>query len=191
MNQLASTGGLELSYVSTAATFTTGASSQNRFSINANLSVSRALHVFAVEVPASALVGDQDSFNCGLGNELDTWQFRVGSLYMPNAPVQGLKDSLIQTLHSFDKLRNCHQSSNCAVDFDSFEGKISPSSGERNNAAVGATLERSSTLNLSGVPISQSRALVLDISYSTAGTYNMAIRQLPESMHGIPTESGC
>jgi hypothetical protein len=162
MNQLASQGGLELAYVSTAANFATGASSQDRFSINANLSVSRSLHVFAVEVPTSNLVGTLDSFNCGVGSTIGTFQFRVGSQYSPQAPVQGVRDALIQTLHSFDKLRNCHLSSTCDVSLDNFLGQTT-----RHSAAVGATLERSSVVNNSGVPINQSRALVLDIQYTT------------------------
>jgi hypothetical protein len=168
MNQLAATGGLELSYVASASTFTSGASSQDRFSINANLSVSRALHAFAVEVPTSHLTATEDSFNTGVGSELNTWQFRVGSQYFPTAPVTGMKDSLISTLYSWDKIRNCNASSSTAVDYASFMGYATPTTSQRNCAAVGTTLERSSVLNLSGIPINQSRALVLDINYSTA-----------------------
>jgi hypothetical protein len=160
MNQLASQGGLELSYVSTSGTFT--AATQSRFSINANLSVSRALHTFAISTLTSDLVGTGDSFKCVLGDSIDNYQYRVGSLYMPQAPVQGKRDSLIQTLHSFDKLRNCHQSSTCAVTYDSYDGSV----GDVQTSAVGATLERSSVLNLSGIPINQSRALVLDIAFT-------------------------
>ena len=166
MNQLAASGGLELSYVATAATFTTGGDSVNRFSINANLSVSRALHVIAVEVPAIFLTAGSDSFQCGQGNRLASWQYRVGSLYFPQAPVEGTRDSYIQTLHSFDKLRNCHQGASTDVSLINFEGYGSPTIAQRNNAMVGMTLERSSVLSLSGVPINQSRALVLDISYA-------------------------
>lgn len=164
MNQLASQGGLELSYVSTSGTFT--AATQSRFSINANLSVSRALHTFAISTLTTDLVPTNDSFKCVPGDSIDNYQYRVGSLYMPQAPVQGKRDSLIQTLHSFDKLRNCHQASTCAVTYESYDG----STGVVQTSAVGATLERSSVLNLSGIPINQSRALVLDIAFTGAAS---------------------
>jgi hypothetical protein len=168
MNQLAASSGLELSYEASAATFTSASTGQNRFSINANLSVSRALQVFAVSIPNINLVSTADSLNNDQGTTLDSWQFRVVSSYYPTAQVQGLRDSLVATLHSFDKLRNCNASSSTAVDYTSFEGYPSPTVSQRNCAAVGTDLQRSTILNTSGIPVNQSRALVLDFTFTDA-----------------------
>jgi hypothetical protein len=131
MNQLAASSGLELSYEASAATFTSARTGQNRFSINANLSVSRALQAFAVSIPNSNLVSTADSFNNDQGTTLDSWQIRVGSSYYPTAQVLCLRDSLIATLHSFDKIRTCSASASSAVDYASFVGCVSRDLGSK------------------------------------------------------------
>lgn len=163
LNSLASQGGLELAYETTASTFTTGSAGQDRFSINANLAVSRALMAYAVAIPNANLAYTSDSFECGLGADITAYQYRIGSSYLPNAPVQGSTDALIQGLHAWDKMRTCHTSSTCGVTYDKWVG-----GSDGNFAAVAATLERSSTIALSGVPVSQSRSLVLDVQYASA-----------------------
>lgn len=167
LSSISASGGLELSFVGTNYAFaSSNGAAQTRFSVNSNSAVSRALSLIATSIPASSQVQEEDSFNAEQATVLDSYQIRVGSLYFPQQPVSTPRDAYQTVMHAFDKLSSCHALTD--VTWAEFEGEATPIVGDSNHFLLAATLERSSILSLSGIPVNQSRACVLDVSYNVA-----------------------
>ena len=143
LSSISATGGLELSFIGTNYAFASSVgATQTRFSINANSAVSRALNVIAVSIPTASQAQKFDSFAAESSDVLSNYQIRVGSLYFPQQPVSTARDAYQNIMHTFDKLSSCHALT--AVAWDDFK---------LDRFLMGATLERSSVLSLSGIPV--------------------------------------
>ena len=92
------------------------------------------------------------------------YQFQLGSLYFPNAPVRATNDNAdkhemyVNSMYVFDKLKDCQRPT--SIDYDTFKST---------HGLMGATLERSNILALAGLPVSGSRILQLRAEYTGAG----------------------
>ena len=95
------------------------------------------------------------------------WQYRLGSLYFPNQPISDAKDgveSFFVSQETYDKCKQYNFHCDNAVSLDDF---VSGGYG-----LMTASLEKDQDLNLSGLPINNSRQLNLNYELdSVVGTH--------------------
>lgn len=85
------------------------------------------------------------------------YQYNLAGLYFPNQPLTTEYEYYENALYAFGKASKCHKPS--SVDLEQFD---------KGHALMCATLERSTALGLSGLPLSGSRILRLEAIYSAA-----------------------
>lgn len=96
-----------------------------------------------------------------IGWNVSQWQYRVGSLYFPNQPIvdettPAGKESLMVAQVAYDKPRHPHSENSISVtDFQSYFGGMIVS------------IEKDAALNLSGLPINNSRTLELQATLAS------------------------
>lgn len=164
LNQMASTSGLEVVY----STFFDTQSSRATSTLNleSRKAVSRALGaVFKERAPKAATgAANVDAF---AATTIDSntgptdVQFRLGSLYFPNSALRQTSP-LLNTAETYQMamrfLSNKKQSPHGGC-------SVSPADFVATENVLAVDLERSSTLQLSGVPISNSRCLALNAAF--------------------------
>jgi hypothetical protein len=160
LNEQTATSGLEIVY---KTYFNTQGTRQTSF-INAESrkAVSRALSCIYRERYASVgATSNTDLFTLPLEDMSPTSiQFRVGNLYFPLAPIQGAG-----ALTSFE----------LANQFSSVfpDGYIDQAAYSNISACFGTSLERDSgTLDLSGIPLSNSRTLAIQAQFADSSLKN-------------------
>lgn len=90
-------------------------------------------------------------------NEVASMFWRLGSLNFPNSRLTSKVEQYYYSLYSMGKFLHPHQSNSISyTDFIADEG------------LVAVTLERSSILSLSGLPVNNSRTLQLELDYDTS-----------------------
>jgi len=101
-----------------------------------------------------------------------SWQYRIGSLYLPREQIQtdgtinDATESYLQQLQTWQKLKNtCEESSVSLDDFKNVSGVLA------------ASFERDQELELSALPVNNSRTVELDVQFSTVTSANLT-RQL-------------
>lgn len=124
--------------------------------------VSRALScIYRERNPSVGATSNADLFSLTLGDIVPTSvQFRVGNLYFPLQPIQGAG-----ALTSFE----------LANQFSSVfpDGYIDQTSYDTLSPCFGTSLERDSgTLDLSGIPLSNSRTLAIQAQFSDSSLKN-------------------
>jgi hypothetical protein len=133
--------------------------------ISAEKAVSRASRAFA-------LTRSTEYTNDGLKDslkpedlKLSQYQFRLGAMFFPNKTLTDSVEFYHNQTFAFGGFG--HQMA--TIDYKAFEGKAGDggAAGDSESAAV-AALERSD-MTLSGLPVSGSRALTLDATYSNSG----------------------
>lgn len=162
LNLESSQSGLEYVYnrvYSYSNTFDAGTSN---FTLQVSKAVSQALHVFSVmQSNTAANSSTVDSF-LSQRFTATSYQYRLGAAYYPHVAVQSIIDTTVTrrgvepyllTLASFDKLKNAFQE--CTVTLDTFSESLS---------VLATSLERDSSLQISGLPINNSRILELIVS---------------------------
>lgn len=82
------------------------------------------------------------------------YRYKLGSVHIPDRMVQGIPQAYMMSQHTFDKIRDRANSS--AVDVGAY------SHASRAHATMTASYERSHLSKLSGVSVSNARALYLD-----------------------------
>jgi hypothetical protein len=92
--------------------------------------------------------------------DVDTWQYRLGGLYFPHQAVSGASDGLesfFMAQQVYDKPKHAHAEN--AVGLEEFK-----TSGY---GILAASLEKDQSLNLSGLPINNSRVLELQATLAS------------------------
>lgn len=165
LNLESSQSGLEWSYprvFSFQNIFPAGSTSIN---VQLQKSVSQATHVSTIlSNNTNASNGLVDSF-VSEGFKVKNWQYRLGSAYYPNQPIientvsalPGVQ-SYIMTMASYDKMRSHFNES--SITLQKF-GTV--------NGSLCASLERDTSLAISGVPINASRILEALIERDATG----------------------
>lgn len=161
-----STKGLEYTYdrvyTSTSAAATTAVNSQIR------KAVSMANSVSAVIIDSANLTDvTADSLACITWN-YDDWNFRLGGLYFPSQPLKDASDgveSLYQAMACYNKPRHPHSES--AVTLTDF------TSGGFGQAVV--CFERDQQLNLTGLPVNNSRVAEFNGTLTGATATNQLV----------------
>lgn len=151
--QEASATGLEF-YYETYDRTRHNISSATKANITVRKSVSRALSAFAktritTEVDKSTV----DSMASEV-NDVEGFFWRLGSLNFPNQKLLHKTEQYYYAQYVFNKLAKPHQGS--SVSLTDFLG---------NEGLVAVTLERSSVLMLSGLPVNNARTLQVELDY--------------------------
>ena len=169
LNETAATSGLEIPFVTYSHIQDSVSEGSNNFEIRK--AVSRALTIIT-KLSANENFAGQDAKDsmASIEHNIESIQTRVGSLYFPNNPVSGsspdrtLTETYLHTLHAFGKLK-AHSAPN-SVSLDEFKNKLT---------AFCTTLERSSSLNLTGVPVNASRVCEVRMKVGQASNTTDAI----------------
>lgn len=132
--------------------------SSDKANITVRKAVSRALSAFAkTRITTHVENKDEDSM-ASETNAVKNFFWRLGSLNFPNQPLSSKEEQYIYAQYSFGKLQHPHQNNSISLaDFKGTEG------------LVATTLERSSVLSLSGLPVNNSRTLQVEINYDAGG----------------------
>jgi hypothetical protein len=165
LNMEAAESGLEYTYprvYSTSQSFST-----SDINVQIRKAVSQAMTAVAIIRP---IANKQNSFVDSLRSapwDVSRWQYRLGSLYFPNQELKGAEDGLESFFIAnsvFDKCKNtrfyCDNSINMAEFRDRF-------------GVMAVSLERDQELNLSGLPINNSRTLELSGTLANAPAESM------------------
>ena len=170
LNEAAASSGLEVVFPTYFTTIQTRVG--NTLNMESRRACSRALSAFYTEqVPFSDFKTTQSTMSSILVDESSgprSVQFRAGSLYFPNSVIQNdnpliaAPENYQMALQNFSKY-NTALSSNAT-----FENYI------QNLFLLGTTLERSTALDLPGIPLSNSRVLALNVTFADTATANSA-----------------
>jgi len=163
LNMMAASNGLEFYFETYDRTKHNETASQ-KANITVRKAVSRALWAVA-KTRLTADVEDitKDSMSSEVNN-VQNFQFRLGSLYFPNQPLRNKEEQYYYAQYAFDKVKQCHKQN--SVSLADFKG---------NEGIVAVTLERSNVLGLSGLPINSSRTLQLDMNFDTPASRDIDI----------------
>lgn len=162
LNLESSQSGLEYVYnrvYSYANTYDAGTSN---FTLQVSKAVSQAVHVFTVLQSNNAVNSSTvDSF-LSRRFSATSYNYRLGAAYYPHIPVQSAVDNTVNrrgvepyllTLASFDKMRTPFQET--SITLDTYSESLS---------VLATSLERDSSLSISGLPINNSRILELIVA---------------------------
>ena len=139
-------------------------STSNKANITVRKAVSRALSAFAKTrdtATVDALVSDSMASET---NKVSGMFWRLGSLNFPNQRLTSQEEQYYYAQYAMGKFQHPHKSN--SVSLTDFKG---------NEGIVAVTLERSSVLSLSGLPVNNSRTLQVELDYSTPVTRDIDI----------------
>ena len=132
-------------------------SASNKANITVRKAVSRALSAFA----KTRLTADVDNLAvdsvASEPNKVNGMFWRLGSLNFPNQRLTAQEEQYYYAQYAMGKWEHPHK--NNSVSLADFKG---------NEGIVAVTLERSSVLSLSGLPVNNSRTLQIELDYSTS-----------------------
>jgi hypothetical protein len=131
--------------------------SSNKANVTVRKAVSRALSAYA-KTRLTADVSDlaKDSM-ASEENKVNGMFWRLGSLNFPNQRLTAQEEQYFYAQYAMGKWQHPHK--NNSVSLADFKG---------NEGIVAVTLERSSVLSLSGLPVNNSRTLQVELDYSTS-----------------------
>lgn len=160
LNSMAASRGLDVYFDTFDHSRTTTAATS--INMDARKAVSRAQYVVARTRLDSALDGtinDNPTISEVLSPTTSwaTYQFNLGGLYFPNAPVSTEIEMCQNALYCYGKMGYCDK-----------PGSVGSVAFMARNAIACATLERSSVLALSGLPVSSARVLSLNGTFDDA-----------------------
>jgi len=171
INEESAASGLEVGYdrIFTAQTSLAIGSTSANIQIRKAVSQCKTAHTICVN-KAGLLDVTADSF-LSVTFDAKNWQYRLGSLYFPKQAIQtrGVGDSVesyLQQIAMYNKLR---YESSTAVSLTNFT-----SGGE---GALCASFERDQSLQLSALPVNNSRVAELDVEFDPATSAGLT-RQL-------------
>jgi hypothetical protein len=153
LDAISASNGLEYWYESYhTSKYTTSAS---QFDADIAKAVSRAQMAWA-KVQQSDQINEatEDAFLSDDSSNYVSAQWRLGSLYFPMKALDSEQEMYMFTQHAFDKLRDSNTHNN--VTFSTYSS---------NGAVLGVSLEKSTVLGLSGLPMNNSRRLNLSMTF--------------------------
>lgn len=166
LNETAASSGLEVVFktvFNTVATRTT-----NSINLESRRSCSRALCAFYRETAVRDNLTSEPMGTLDVTSTqgLISGQFRAGSLYFPNSVISGstpdvcAPEAYFQTLKGMNRYNRIDATSP-ASSFESYVGSTS----KKGANLFAVSLERSTTLELAGIPLSNSRTLALNATF--------------------------
>jgi hypothetical protein len=149
-------------------------SSDTSLNVEVRSSVSMATDAFMVTRDSTADTVLNDSFRSEVLAEGDRSQWRIGSHYLPNAPINGRVEHYAQMLYWQDKLRHMIQD---GCNFSEFVGR-DPVSTQNVGSGTGkfpVVLSRNNVLDLSGVSINNSMTLAAEVTLAAGGSRDISV----------------
>jgi hypothetical protein len=172
INMESATNGLEVCYnriFTSQMAMPLGATSAN---VSVRKAVSQAKLAYTVCLDKTKLFDvTADSFK-SLPFDVTTWQYRLGSLYFPKEAIQcdGTQidsvESYLNQVQTFNVLKHTHDEG--SVSFTNFKG---------GSALLAASFERDQELELSALPVNNSRTVELDVQFEAVSSATLT-RQL-------------
>lgn len=160
INMESATNGLEVCYNRVFTTNTALATGVNTANISVRKAVSQAKIAYTVCIDSTKWTDvTADSFK-SVPFDVERWQYRLGSLYFPKEQVQSdgtqadCAESYINLIQTFGVLKHPHMES--SVSFTDFKSKV---------GLLAASFERDQELELSALPVNNSRTVELDIVF--------------------------
>ena len=160
LNNVSASNGLEVTYSRIYTSINDVPNSTTNISAQIRKAVSNASHAIAVIMdPPSQNNISVDSFKC-LTPSFTSVQWRLGSLYFPNQPIQpvigGTSDDVIELFNmskmTYNKFKQSHNES--VVSYNAFRSY--------GCGSICVSLEKTQELELSGLSLNSSRVLELD-----------------------------
>jgi hypothetical protein len=161
--QESSTNGLEF-YYETYDRTRHNISASNKANITVRKAVSRALSAFAKTRLTSQVDNLAEDCMDSEENKVAGFFWRLGSLNFPNQKLLSKTEQYYYAQYVFNKFAKPHQSN--SVSLDDFLKK---------EGLVTVTLERSSVLMLSGLPVNNSRTLQVELDYDTSANRDIDV----------------
>ena len=167
LNETAATSGLEIPFVTYSHVEDAVSQGSNNWEIRK--AVSRSLSVITKLSVQETVAGEEtkDSMR-SVEHNIESFQCRVGSLYFPNNPVSGdsadrtLSSMYFHAMHAFVKPKT--PSAPSGVTLGEYKSHL---------GAIVTTLERSSALLLTGVPVNASRVCEVRARVKDANAANL------------------
>ena len=170
LNEHAALQGLEIPIITYAHVSDVVSAGQNNYEVRK--AVSRALSVITKFGPKTGVGEAKDSMRSSPWR-LTSFQTRCGSLYFPNNPISGATsdETVAQAYHTTLQAFGKHRapSSEPAVTLEEFRNKF---------GVITTSLERSSMLNLTGIPINSSRIAENRVTYTADGAAPANAREI-------------
>lgn len=164
LNSISSNNGLEVTYSRIYTSINDVPNSTTNINAQIRKAVSNASHAVAVIMDPTKINNiNVDSF-ATLRPDFSSIQWRLGSLYFPNQPIQpvpnayqfDIVDLFNMNKMTYNKFKQSHNES--VVSYDMFK--------ERGCGSICVSLERTQELELSGLALNNSRVLELDGQFS-------------------------
>ena len=160
INMESASEGLEYAYERVYTAISQVPSLQLNLSMQVRKAVSQACFATALSFKSANRVDvTQDSFKTN-GFPYKSYQFRLGSLYFPHqrviTGVNDIAEPYILAMATYDKLRHPYA-----------ETSVSISNYLNDQAVLATSFEKDMSLNMSGLPINNSRVLELNVEYVT------------------------
>ena len=140
-------------------------SASNKANITIRKSVARALSAFAVtRLTANTATLTEDSMESEAGSLLNGMFWRLGSLTFPQQKLENTAEIYYYAQRAFQKVESPYKMN--SISLDDFKGT---------EALAAVTLERSNVLELSGLPVNNSRSLQLELDYDGAANRDIDV----------------
>jgi hypothetical protein len=149
-------------------------SSDTSLNVEVRSSVSMATDAFMVTRASAADTVQSDSFASVVLGDNDKSQWRIGSHYLPNAPIVGQVEHYAQTLYWMDKVRTDHVE---GCTFGDFIG-LPAAGGTQVGYGTGkfpVVLSRNNILDLSGIAINNSMTLAVESTLAAGGSRDVSV----------------
>jgi len=140
-------------------------SASDKANITIRKSVARALSAFAVTRETSKTASlAEDSMASENGANIDGMFWRLGSLTFPQQKLENTAELYYYAQRAFQKVESPYKMN--SISLDDFKGS---------EALAAVTLERSNVLELSGLPVNNSRSLQLELDYSSSANRDIDV----------------
>jgi hypothetical protein len=157
-------------------TTNTGGITDTSANVEVRRAVSMALDAVVISRKKYA-VGDEpkrDSFASYPYEPNDRYQWRIGSHYLPNVPVEGPVEAYAQYLYWCGKLRD---EKNSGVRYNDFVGLLDESADKLSlgHGLMCATFQRNNILDQSGIILNNTQTLAVNATYTTGLARNTTV----------------
>jgi hypothetical protein len=161
INMESAEGGLEYAYERVYTSVSQQSVGQLTMSKQVRKAVSQACYATSVCIDSALKIDKTADSLVSRPYDITSFQYRLGALYFPHQKIQDSGEDGVEAFTNammvYDKLQNPYSSG--SVDVSTFKSKF---------AIMSASFEKDTHLNMSGLPINNSRVLELNCEFSGA-----------------------
>lgn len=160
INMESADNGIEYAYERIYTNISQQPSEQTTVSVQIRKAVSQACFATSIVIDSAGAVDITKDPLAAVQNDTKNWQYRLGSLYFPNQRIEDPDidgtESYIIAQQTYDKLQNPYCES--GVSLYNFNLSL---------GIMASSFEKNTSLNMSGLPINNSRVLELQAEFDT------------------------